>query len=323
MQATHYDDRSLSCGKEIAVLDVAIMIEGQDGINWARWRRLVRAVEDLGFAGLYRSDHFTNPTGPNRDALELWSSLTWLASHTSRIEFGPLVSPVSFRHPVITAWTATAVDDLAGGRLRLGLGAGWQEREHGTYGFDLLDTDRRFARFEEGLEIITRLLRNEEPVSFYGKFYRLHDAVLMPRSPITGGPPIVIGGNGPNRTLPLVARYADEWNAVFVSAKRFAELSTYLDELLRAAGRSPERVRRTLMTRVVFGCTDAEVECKLGGEPRERLRARGLVVGAPSEIVEQLGLLSEAGVQRVMLQWLEVDDIDGLEAFARSVLSRL
>ncbi len=166
------------------MLDVAIIIEGQDGINWARWRRLVRAVEDFGFAGLYRSEHFTNPTGPNRDALELWSSLTWLADHTSRIEFGPLVSPVSFRHPVITAWTAAAVNELAGGRLRLGLGAGWQEREHRTYGFDLLDTDRRFARFEEGLEVIIRLLRNKEPVSFDGEFYRLHDAVLVPTQPL-------------------------------------------------------------------------------------------------------------------------------------------
>ena len=305
------------------MLDVAIMIEGQDGINWARWRRLVRAVEDLGFAGLYRSDHFTNPTGPNRDALELWSSLTWLADHTSRIEFGPLVSPVSFRHPVITAWTAAAVNDLAGGRLRLGLGAGWQEREHRTYGFELLDTDRRFARFEEGLEVITRLLRNEESVSFVGEFYRLHDAGLMPSSTITGVLPIVIGGNGPNRTLPLVARYADEWNAVFVPARRFAELSARLDELLRAAGRSPGRVRRTLMTRVIFGRTDAEVSRELGGEPRERLRARGLIVGTPPEIVEQLGSLAEAGVQRVMLQWLEVDDIDSLETLARAILPQL
>jgi len=305
------------------VLDVAIMIEGQDGLNWTSWRRLARAVEDLGFAGLYRSDHFTNPTGPNRDALELWSSLTWLASHTSRIEFGPLVSPVSFRHPVISAWTAAAVDELAGGRLRLGLGAGWQEREHRTYGFDLLDTDRRFARFEEGLEVITRLLRNEEPVSFDGEFYHLHDAVLMARPNLTGGPPITIGGNGPNRTLPLVARYADEWNAVFVSAKRFAELNTHLDGLLRAAGRPPEQVCRSLMTRVVFGRTYAEVERKLDGEPRDRLRTSGVVVGTPPEIAEQLGSLAEAGVQRVMLQWLEVDDIAGLQTMALSVLPQL
>jgi F420-dependent oxidoreductase-like protein len=302
------------------VLEVAIMIEGQDGIDWARWRRLGRAAEDLGYAGLYRSDHFTNPTGPVLDSLELWSSLTWLADNTSRIEFGPLVSPVSFRHPVITAWQASAVDNLAGGRLRLGVGAGWQEREHEAYGFDLLDTDRRFARFEEGLEVITRLLRNDEPVSFDGEFYRLRDAALMPRSPRPGGPPIVIGGNGPRRTLPLVARYADEWNAVFATPERFNELNTRLEELLQEAGRPAEQVRRTLMTRVVFGPTPADVERKVAGGRADELRARGIIVGTAPEVTEQLGRLEDTGVQRVMLQWLETDDIDGLEAMAQSVL---
>jgi F420-dependent oxidoreductase-like protein len=303
--------------------EVAIMIEGQEGIDWARWRRLARTVEDCGYAGLYRSDHFTNPTGPVLDALELWSSLTWLAGNTERIEFGPLVSPVSFRHPVITAWQASAVDNLADGRLRLGIGAGWQEREHDAYGFELLDTDRRFARFEEGLRVITLLLQNQAPVSFDGEFYRLRDAMLMPRSPWTGGPPIVIGGNGPRRTLPLAARYADEWNAVFVTAPRFAELSVRLDELLREAGRPPEQVRRTLMTRAVFGRTTADVERKLAGQPADELRAKGGgVVGDGPEIAEQLGRLDEVGVERVMLQWLEADDVDGLEAMAGSVLPR-
>jgi F420-dependent oxidoreductase-like protein len=305
------------------VLEVAIMIEGQDGIDWRRWQRLVQTVEGLGYAGLFRSDHFTNPTGPVLDALELWSSLTWLADNTSRIEFGPLVSPVSFRHPVITAWMASAVDSLAGGRLRLGIGAGWLEREHETYGFDLLDTDRRFARFEEGLEIITRLLRSDEPVSFDGEFYRLRDAVLMPPSPRPGGPPIVIGGNGPRRTLPLAARYADEWNAVFAPAKRFAELDARLDELLQEAGRAPEQVRRTLMTRAIFGRTTAGVERKLRGQSADDLRTRGVIVGTAPEIAEQLARLEEAGVQRVMLQWLETDDLDGLEAMAQSVLPQL
>ena len=305
------------------MLEVAVMIEAQDGIDWARWQRLARAVEDSGYAGLFRSDHFTNPTGPNLDALELWSSLTWLADNTSRIEFGPLVSPVSFRHPVITAWMASAVDSLAGGRLRLGIGAGWQEREHETYGFDLLDTDRRFARFEEGLEIITRLLRSDEPVSFDGEFYRLRDAVLMPPSPRPGGPPIVIGGNGPRRTLPLAARYADEWNAVFAPAKRFAVLDARLDELLQEAGRAPEQVRRTLMTRAIFGRTTADVERKLRGQSADDLRTRGVIVGTAPEIAEQLARLEEAGVQRVMLQWLETDDLDGLEAMAQSVLPQL
>lgn len=299
--------------------EVAIMIEGQDGLDWGRWKRIVRTVEDSGYAGLYRSDHFTNPTGPVLDALELWASLTWLAENTERIEFGPLVSPVSFRHPVITAWTASAVDSLAGGRLQLGVGAGWQDREHEAHGFELLETGRRFARYEEGLEVITRLLRSDGPVSFDGEFYTLHDALLMPRSPRPNGPPIVIGGNGPRRTLPLAARYADEWNAVLIGPERFAELNDRLDELLRENGRSPEDVRRTLMTRVVFGRTSADVEHKLGGAADE-LRSQGIIVGGASEVAESLHALDEAGVQRVMLQWLETDDVEGMEEMANSVL---
>ncbi len=305
------------------MFEVAIMVEGQEGIGWDRWRRLARAVEDLGYAGLYRSDHFPNDrTGPHRDALELWVSLTWLADNTERIEFGPLVSPVSFRHPVIIAWQASAVDRLAGGRLRLGVGAGWMEREHDAFGFDLLDTDRRFTRFEEGLEVVTRLLRNEEPVSFDGEFYRLDDALLMPRSPRPGGIPIVIGGNGPRRTLPLAARYADEWNGVLLTADEFSDLNTRLDGLLREAGRPSEEVRRTLMTRAVFGRTQADVDRKLDGIPREDLDA-AVIAGTADEFVDRLGWLSEAGVQRVMLQWLEVEDLDGLEAMSENVLPHL
>jgi F420-dependent oxidoreductase-like protein len=305
------------------MIEVAIMVEGQQGVGWERWRRIARAVEDSGYAGLYRSDHLPNDrAGRYRDGLELWTSLTWLADNTERIEFGPLVSPVSSRHPVITAWQASAVDDLAGGRLRLGLGAGWQEWEHDTFGFELLDTDGRFARLEEGLEVVTRLLRSEEPVSFDGEFYRLRDALLMPRSPRPGGPPIVVGGNGLRRTLPLVARYADEWNGVFMTPEEFADLDGRLDELLDEAGRDPERVRRTLMTRVVFGRTEADVDRKLDGLARDQLPG-AILAGTPDEIVERLGNLSEAGVQRVMLQWLEVDDIDSLEAMAHSVLPQL
>ena len=305
------------------MLEVAIMIEGQEGIDWDRWRRLARAVENLGYAALYRSDHFPNErTGFYEDGLELWSSLTWLADNTERIEFGPLVSPVSFRHPVITAWQASAVDSLAGGRLRLGIGAGWQEWEHESFGFDLLDTDSRFARFEEGLEVVTRLLASEEPVSFEGEFYRLSDALLVPRSPRPGGPPIVIGGNGLRRTLPLAARYADEWNAVNLTTDEFAKLDVRLDELLSEAGRAPDLVRRTLMTRAVFGRTEADVNRKLDGVARDQLEP-AVIAGTSGELVERLGHLSEAGVQRVMLQWLEVDDLDSLEAMADTVLPQL
>ena len=214
-------------------MDIAIMIEGQNGLNWPRWKRIARLVEDLGFAGLYRSDHFTNASPPDLDLLELWISLTWLADNTERIEFGPLVTPFSFRHPAHTARMASAVDDLSGGRLTVGLGAGWQDHEHEKFGFSLLDIDNRFRRMEEGLEVVTRLLRSDTPSSFSGEFYRLQDALLLPRSVRPGGPSILIGGNGEKRNLPLVARFADEWNAVFTTADEVRRLNRVLDRMLK------------------------------------------------------------------------------------------
>ena len=163
------------------MIEVALMIEGQDGLDWSRWKALGSAAEDFGLAGLYRSDHFTNPEGPHKDALEAWISFAYLAAETSRIEFGPMVSPVSFRNPVVSAWSAAAVDDLSGGRFHMGLGAGWQEREHASYGFDLLDLKDRFARFEEGVQVVKLLLQSDEPVAFDGTYYHLEDALLLPR----------------------------------------------------------------------------------------------------------------------------------------------
>ena len=157
-------------------MDIAIMVEAQNGLTWPRWQNLVAAVEDLGFAGLYRSDHFTNANPPDMESLELWVSLTWLASHTKRIEFGPMVSPVSFRHPALTARIVVGLDDLSGGRLTLGLGAGWQECEYNLFGFELLDLKPRFTRFEEGLEVITRLFRSDSQVAFDGNDYNLSEA---------------------------------------------------------------------------------------------------------------------------------------------------
>jgi len=305
------------------MLEVALMVEGQNGLNWPRWQRMARAAEDLGFAGLYRSDHFTNGQPPNIDSLELWVSLTWLASHTQRIEFGPLVSPVSFRHPVFTARMASAVDDLSGGRLNLGIGAGWQEREHKAFGFDLLELDQRFQRFEEGLQVVTRLLQSREPVSLEGQYFQLREAQLLPRPQRPGGPPIVVGGNGRQRTLPLVARYAAEWNAVFLNRDKWRVLNAHLDELLHEAGRAPTAVRRTMMLGTVFGHDEASLARKAAGRDLAELRERGVVCGPATAAVEQLDGLAEAGVQRVMLQWLDLDDLDGVEALARGVLPQV
>jgi F420-dependent oxidoreductase-like protein len=304
------------------MLEIAIMIEGQNGLSWPSWQAIVRLVEELGFVGLYRSDHFTNARPPDMDSLELWVSLTWLAAHTSRIEFGPLVTPFSFRHPALTARMAAAVDDLSGGRLTLGLGAGWQDREHQLFGFDLLDLKDRFARFQEGLECVTRLLQSSEPVTFHGRYFHLDGAQILPRPQRPGGPRILVGGNGFQQTLPLVARYATEWNANFIGLTEFKRANQHLDGLLAAEGRAADSVRRSLMTGCVFAKDAGRLEKKLTarGRTRQELLDHGMLVGAGDEIKVQLKELSEAGVQRVMLQWLELDDLDGLRDLAKVVL---
>ena len=304
------------------MLEIAIMIEGQNGLTWPRWQKIAQLVEDAGFAGLFRSDHFTNSNPPDLESLELWTSLTWLASNTQRIEFGPLVTPFSFRHPVHTARLASAVDDLSNGRLILGLGAGWNEREHRLFGFDLLEPDARFERFNEGMEVVTRLLQSDEPVTFEGQFYQLRGATLLPRPQRRGGPKILVGGNGIKRTLSYVARYADEWNCVTLTPQEFTDMNTKLNDMLDASGRKPESVRRSMMTGCVFGKDDASLRAKIAvrGRSLEQLQQDGIVAGPISAVKEQLQELEQAGLQRIMLQWLDLDDVESLEVLAKGVL---
>ncbi len=218
---------------------------------------------------------------------------------------------------------ARDVDDLSSGRLMLGLGAGWQQREHRNYGWSLLEVPDRFKRFEEGLEVISKLFGSTDPVEFQGTYFELHEAILLPRPGTPGGPPITVGGNGLMRTLPLAAKYADEWNGVFLTPTEYALRNQRLDDLLHQHGRDPSQVRRSLMAGCVFGRDDLEVQRILDqrGKSRHELGDRGLLVGTASEIVDQLAAFDDAGVQSVMLQWLELDDLDRLEALAASILS--
>ena len=304
------------------MLEIAIMIEGQNGLNWERWKKIVRLVENAGFVGLFRSDHFTNSNPPDLDSLELWTSLTWLADNTKRIEFGPLVTPFSFRHPAFTARMASAVDDLSGGRLTLGMGAGWQDREHQLFGFNLLDPKERYDRFEEGLEVVTRLLQSDEMVIFDGRYYKVRGTTLLPRPQRKGGPRILIGGDGGKRMRSLVARYAVEWNCVMLTPETFAERNQLLTNVLKDADRDPSSVRRSMMTGCYFGTDDAGLKEKLSSRNRtiEQFHERGIVAGTPSQVKEQLQRLEEAGLQRIMLQWLDLDDLEGMEAFAKAIL---
>lgn len=295
-------------------MDLAIMIEGQDGLTWERWIRLAAATEDLGFAGLYRSDHYTNARPPEKDSLELWVSLAYLATHTKRIEFGPLVSPVSFRHPSITARMAAGCNWAW---VRAGMNANTS-----CSGLKLLDPKPRMDRFEEGLEVVTRLLKSDKPFSYSGEYYELKDAILLPRPARPGGPPIIVGGNGKGRTLDLAAKYSKEWNGTGQTPKGFHERCQILDEKLTRNGRNPADVRRTLMTSVTLGRDTDHLQqlTKISGRSKEELRSGGRFIGEANEIVDQLGEMAEAGCQRVMLQWLEQDDLDGLEYLAKTVL---
>jgi F420-dependent oxidoreductase-like protein len=301
---------------------IGIMIEGQDGLNWERWRNILKTAEDSGYQCVFRSDHFTNASGEHKDALELWTSLTYAATHTQRIEFGPLVAPVTFRHPSMTVKYASAVDDLSEGRLVLGMGAGWQDREHNIFGIPFYDFPTRYEQLKDALEITKQLFESDEPVTYEGAHFSLDEAILLPRPQRKGGAPILIGGNGPKKTLPLVADYAKEWNAVFADHDTYKARTERLNQLLEERGRKPSDVKRSLMMRVIYGETDARVQEQLDaiGRTKEELQARGLIVGTANEIVEQVGVWVELGVERFMLQWIDQDDIAGLESMAQRVL---
>lgn len=316
-------------------MQISVMVEGQAGLTWARWKQLVKVVEDLGFYGLYRSDHFVHPSPPNDNSLEMIVSLTYLADHTKRVQFGPLVAPVSFRDPVMLARQAMALDDLSGGRMILGLGAGWMEREHQMFGYPLGDKKTRMARLEEGLEVVSGLVRGKSPFSLKGHYYTLDNAELLPAPTRMGGPPILIGGNGQNRTLQMAARFADIWNGVQVNPARFRELSGVLDGHLKAIGRVPAAVKRTAATFLVFGSDRHALEeaakpfsswrPELEGRTADEVLAfmrdeRHAVVGLADQVGEQLRAYEAAGVEEIMLQYFDSGDIEGIKALAAQVL---
>jgi F420-dependent oxidoreductase-like protein len=305
------------------VAQIGLMIEGQNGLNWDRWKAVLQTAEQLGFAFVFRSDHFVNPQLPDLDSLELWTSLTYAASETRSIEFGSMVAPVTFRHPAMTARVAAAVDDLSGGRLVLGLGAGWNEREHHVFGIPFFTTRERHERLQEYLQVVTQLLKEDQPSSFEGRFYSLDEAILLPRPKRPGGPRILVGGNGRKRTLPLAARYADEWNAVFPSPAELRELEGVLDELLEQNGRAPADVARSVMVGTRYAADEASLRERLNGRSVHEANEGGLIVGTPEMWVDQIGALVDAGAQRVMLQWLDLDNLEPLDAIAATVLPAL
>jgi len=322
--------------KEADVVELSVAIEGLCGLTWQSWKRLVETFEPWGFAGLYCSDHFTLPGTSGLASLELIVALTYLADHTQHVHFGPMVAPFSLRDPVMLARQAAALDDLSGGRMILGVGAGWMEYEHQMFGYNLGDIGTRIARFGEGLEVATRLLQSNQPVSYEGRYYQLREAILYPRPQRPGGPPILVGGKGLRHTLPLVARYANIWNVTRLTPDEFRALPARLDELVRAAGREPSAIKRTLMIPIICGRDTAELERRVqrfrqlfpdrADMPLDALldnmRAffTNMIVGTPDEVRDKIQVYADAGVDEVIIQWIAVEDLEGLEVLAKQVL---
>jgi alkanesulfonate monooxygenase SsuD/methylene tetrahydromethanopterin reductase-like flavin-dependent oxidoreductase (luciferase family) len=309
---------------------ISVQIEGAQGLTWAGWQTLVREVEAMGFAGLYCCDHFANPAPPDYDSLEVMTAMAYAASQSERMVLGTLVAPVSWRDPVMLARQAMAIDDLSGGRFVLGVGAGWNQREHEMFGYPLGDVPTRMARFTEALEVMTRLIRSDVPETFDGEFYHLREATLLPRP--QRHTPVMVGGSGPRRTLPLVAKYADIWNAGGMTPDEVRERNATLDALIVKEGRKPGDVKRTMMKAIVCGRSEAEFEARLRGPRRnpanadvstaellDRARPRW-IIGGPDEVAEQIAAFGEAGIEEIMAQFLVVDDLDGLRVLSEEVL---
>ena len=312
-------------------MQVGIMIEGQEGLTWERWWRLAAAAEDLGYESLCRSDHLTGLGGESkRPSLETWASLTALATRTRRIRFGPMVSPLTFYHPVILAKAAAAIDTLAGGRFDLGIGAGWNEHEHATYGVPFPPLKERMDRLECGARAI-RALDAAKPVTLAQPYYALKNAETYPKSP-SGRTRLVIGGRGEKRTLRVVAEFADEWNVTRVGAADYPAKYRVLADHCEAVGRDPEGIRRSLMIPLAIGRDNAEIARRVANaravfpalpDGEAAWRAAGFLAGPPAQVLADLDKWKAAGMQRVLLQMLDQEDIGALELFARDVLPRL
>lgn len=313
-------------------MEISITIEAMFGLNWSLWRNLIERIEGMGFAGLYRSDHFMVGK-PGSDSLELVTSLTYLADHSQRLHFGSLVSPLSFHHPVMLARQAMALNDLSSGRMILGVGSGWHEEEHTMFGYQLGDKKTRLDRLEEGLQVISALVRQDEPFSFEGKHFQLKNAQLVPRSPVR----ILVGGNGPTRTLPLVARYADIWNCQVAEPAAFHEINQRLDRLTTEAGRQPGDVKRTMMIPVLCLRTEDDLQRHISllqqhaapfrdssaEEIKAWLYALKGILGSPQQIVDGLSAYAEVGVEEMIIEWFGLYDLEGLELLGSEVLPKL
>jgi F420-dependent oxidoreductase-like protein len=305
-----------------------IFTEPQQGASYATLRRVATAAEDLGFDAFFRSDHYlkmgdvSGEPGPT----DAWATLAALAVETSRIRLGTLVTCATFRLPGPLAITVAQVDEMSGGRVEFGLGAGWFDGEHKAYGIPFPPLKERFDRFEEQLAIITGLWATPDGETFShdGAYYQVTESPALPKPAQGSQLPVIIGGGGKRRTPALAAQYADEFNAAFRSAAEAAELFGRVRSACAPIGRDPDAIDLSAAHVVCCGKNEAELtrRAEAIGRDLTDLRENGLA-GTPSEIVEKIAAFAEAGATKLYLQVLDLDDLDHLELIASEVLPQV
>jgi F420-dependent oxidoreductase-like protein len=308
---------------------ICLMIEGQEGVTWDDWVRLARLAEEHDLEGLFRSDHYTAIIRREADAHDAWATLAGLAAVTERIRLGTLVSPATFRHPSVLARIAVTVDHVSGGRVDVGMGSGWYEREHEAHGFPFLDGKRRFELFAEQVEVVVRSW-TEERFDHDGPAYRLRDQLALPRPVQRPHPPLVLGGRVKPRFAALAARYATEVNTLGAPNDELRERKAALDRACADLGRDPATLGYSVMTACFVGESRVDVSERVGrflsirgdGSDPETLiaeRRDRWLVGTVEEVAERISELTELGVTRLFLQHLNHDD-DEMVALAGSRL---
>jgi F420-dependent oxidoreductase-like protein len=308
-------------------VQLRIFTEPQMGATYDDLLAVARRAEEAGFDAFFRSDHYLTMGGDGQPGpTDAWVTLAGLARETSRIRLGTLMTAATFRLPGPLAIAVAQVDQMSGGRVELGIGAGWFEAEHTAYGIPFPSLGERFDRYEEQLAVIAGLWNTPtgETFDFEGAHYRLSGSPALPKPVQEGGVPIVVGGAGGKRTPRLAARYASEFNVPFASVEDNARLFTGVRQACQETGRDPESMVYSSALVLCVGKDEAEIARRAAaiGRDVDELRAHG-VAGTPAEAVDVLGRYAEAGSQRVYLQVLDLADLDHLDLVATEVAPQL
>jgi F420-dependent oxidoreductase-like protein len=309
-------------------MEFRVFTEPQQGATYAQLLALARKTEECGYDAFFRSDHYLKigPVSGEPGPTDAWVTLAGLARETERIRLGTLLSAGTFRLPGPLAIMVAEVDHMSGGRIELGLGAGWYEPEHTAYGIPFPTLRERFDRLEEQVEIITGLWSTPrgETFSFSGRHYQLTDSPALPKPLQRPHPPLVIGGHGARRTPALAARSAAELNVPFGSVEASRAMFERADAACDRIGRDPTTLTRSVAQVLCCGKDDAELARRAGriGRQVDELRAHGLA-GTPAELLDKLDQFAQVGVSRVYLQTLDLSDLDHLELVASEVMAAM